>query len=95
VLVLALGICGVTTQFTVVNAFVLRGFSFPHPETVDERWTDRSAGDAAKTIISAPAIFRRARITKTCAWRSNRFRRWLRNLFGSTINVTYRNNPQR
>src|ERR1041385_7945860 len=32
VLVLALGIAGVTTQFTVVNAFVLRGFSFPHPE---------------------------------------------------------------
>ena len=32
VLVLALGICGVTTQFTMVNAFVLRGFSFPHPE---------------------------------------------------------------
>src|SRR3954464_889130 len=32
VLVLAFGICGVTTQFTVVNAFVLRGFSFPHPE---------------------------------------------------------------
>src|SRR6266567_6654752 len=32
VLVLGLGICGVTTQFTVVNAFLLRGFSFPHPE---------------------------------------------------------------
>jgi len=32
VFVLALGICGVTTQFTVVNAVVLRGFSFPHPE---------------------------------------------------------------
>ncbi|PYJ87696.1 MAG: permease, partial [Verrucomicrobia bacterium] len=32
VLVLALGIAGVTTQFTIVNAFVLRGFSFPHPE---------------------------------------------------------------
>jgi len=32
VLVLALGICGVTTQFSVVNAIVLRGFSFPHPE---------------------------------------------------------------
>src|SRR5437588_12677527 len=30
--VLALGIAGVTTQFTIVNAFVLRGFSFPHPE---------------------------------------------------------------
>src|SRR3954447_27046882 len=32
VTVLALGICGVTTQFTVVNAFVLRGFSFPHAD---------------------------------------------------------------
>jgi ABC-type antimicrobial peptide transport system permease subunit len=30
--VLALGICAVTTQFTVVNAVVLRGFTFPHPE---------------------------------------------------------------
>src|SRR4029077_15160791 len=30
--VLALGIGAVTTQFTVVNAFVLSGFSFPHPE---------------------------------------------------------------
>src|SRR5205814_7099197 len=32
ILVLALGICGVTTQFAVVNALVLRGFSFPQPE---------------------------------------------------------------
>src|SRR3954453_23967181 len=32
VLGLALGICGVTTQFTVINAVILRGFSFPHPE---------------------------------------------------------------
>src|ERR1700704_3364440 len=32
VLVLALGIGGAMTQFTVVNAIVLRGFSFPHPE---------------------------------------------------------------
>src|SRR4029077_3037091 len=32
VLVLALVICGVTTQFTVVDAMVLRGFSFPHAE---------------------------------------------------------------
>src|SRR5437879_5611264 len=32
VLVLALGIGGATTQFTVLNAVVLRGFSFPHPE---------------------------------------------------------------
>ena len=32
VLVLGLGIGGATTQFTVVNAVVLRGLSFPHPE---------------------------------------------------------------
>ncbi len=32
VFVLALGICGVTTQFAVVNGVLLRGFSFPHPE---------------------------------------------------------------
>ncbi len=32
VLVLGLGIGFATTQFTVVNAVVLRGFSFPHPE---------------------------------------------------------------
>jgi len=32
VLVLGLGIGGATTQFTVVNAIMLRGFSFPHPE---------------------------------------------------------------
>jgi putative ABC transport system permease protein len=32
VLVLGLGIGGATTQFTMVNAIVLRGFSFPHPE---------------------------------------------------------------
>src|SRR5437763_14655901 len=32
ILVLALGIGGAMTQFAVVNAIVLRGFSFPHPE---------------------------------------------------------------
>ena len=32
VLVLALGICAVTTQFSVVNGVVLRGFSFPHAD---------------------------------------------------------------
>src|ERR1700750_1048703 len=31
-LVLGLGIGAATTQFTIVNAIVLRGFSFPHPE---------------------------------------------------------------
>src|SRR5712692_3746324 len=30
VIVLALGICGVTTMFSVVNGVLLRGFSFPN-----------------------------------------------------------------
>ncbi|MGH9750326.1 MAG: hypothetical protein ACRD6R_10430 [Candidatus Polarisedimenticolia bacterium] len=30
VTVLALGICGVTTTFSVVNGVMLRGFSFPN-----------------------------------------------------------------
>src|SRR5438270_13061825 len=48
VLVLALGIGGATTQFTVVNAIVLRGFSFPHPEQlvsvglIDHKATDQN-----------------------------------------------------
>ena len=48
VTVLALGICGVTTQFTMVNAIMLRGFSFPHPEQlmnvglIDPQATDQN-----------------------------------------------------
>ena len=48
VLVLALGIGGAMTQFTVVNAIVLRGFSFPHPEQlvsvglIDPKATDQN-----------------------------------------------------
>src|SRR5512140_1074736 len=30
ILVLALGICGVTTMFAVVNGVLIRGFSFPN-----------------------------------------------------------------
>src|SRR3954447_26147809 len=59
VLVLALGICGVTTQFTVVNAFVLRGFSFPHPEQlmsvglIDPQGTPQNNNFGAGVIPSA------------------------------------------
>jgi putative ABC transport system permease protein len=34
VFVLALGICGVTTMFSVVNGVILRGFSFPHADRI-------------------------------------------------------------
>src|SRR5579864_1206498 len=32
ILVLALGICGVTTMFSVVNGVMIRGFSFPNAD---------------------------------------------------------------
>src|SRR5947209_20252948 len=59
VLVLALGIGRVTTQFTVVNAFVLRGFSFPHPEQlvsvglIDPQATPQNNNFGAGNIPSA------------------------------------------
>src|SRR5947209_3375065 len=35
VIVLALGICGVTTMFSVVNGVLLRGFSFPNADRLE------------------------------------------------------------
>src|SRR5688572_8736493 len=41
VFVLALGICGVTTMFSVIDGVLLRGAPFPHPEQlVDVQWRD-------------------------------------------------------
>src|SRR5947209_18056973 len=56
VLVLGLGIGGATTQFTVVNTIVLRGFSFPHPEQlmsvglIDPKATDQNNNFGLGTI---------------------------------------------
>ena len=94
VLVLALGICGVTTQFTVVNAFVLRGFSFPHPEQLmsvgllDPQATPQNNNFGAGNIPSAQDYE-----DLRAAQRS--FSQMAAYLNGSTINVSYRNNPQR
>src|SRR5882762_220574 len=85
VLVLALGICGVTTQFTIVNAFVLRGFSFPHPEQlvsvglIDPQGTPQQNNFGNGNIPAGQQSF---------ALMSGYIN-------GSTINVTYKNNPQR
>src|ERR1043166_890743 len=59
VLVLALGIGGATTQFTVVNTIVLRGFSFPHPEQlvgiglIDPKASDQNNNFGNGTILTA------------------------------------------
>src|SRR5450432_518939 len=92
--VLALGICGVTTQFTMVNAVVLRGFSFPHPEQlmsvglIDPQATPQNNNFGNGNIPSAQDYEDLRAAQQSFALMSGY-------LNGSTINVTYKNNPQR
>ncbi len=94
VLVLALGIGGVTTQFTVVNAFVLRGFSFPHPEQlmsvglIDPKASAQNNNFGAGNIPSAQDY-------EDIRAAQQSFSMMAAYLNGSTINVSYHNNPQR
>jgi predicted permease len=93
-IVLALGISGVTTQFTVVNALVLRGFSFPHPEELmtvgfidplaDDNQNNNGAGNIPTTQDYEDLRGAQQSFALMSAY-----------INGSTINVTYKNNPQR
>src|SRR5437660_4998079 len=94
VLVIALGIGGATTQFTVVNPIVLLGFSFPHPEQlvsvglIDPKATDQNNNFGLGQIPTAQDYE-----DLKAAQRS--FSLMAGYLNGSTINVSYKNNPQR
>src|SRR5437870_3082282 len=94
VLVLGLGICGVTTQFTIVNGLVLRGFSFPHPEQlmsvglIDPQASAQNNNFGIGNIPTAQD-FEDLRAAQQS------FAQMAGYLSGSTINVTYKNNPQR
>lgn len=94
VLVLGLGIGGATTQFTVVNAVGLRGFSFPHPEQlvtiglIDPKATDQNNNFGFGVIPTAQDYEDLKAPQKSCSLMAGY-------LSGSTINVTYKNNPQR
>jgi putative ABC transport system permease protein len=94
VLVLALGIGGATTQFTVVNTILLRGFSFPHPEQlmsvglIDPKATDQNNNFGVGQIPTAQDYEDLKAAQKS-------FSMMAAYLSGSTINVTYKNNPQR
>src|SRR5947209_17640923 len=94
VLVLALGIGGATTQFTVVNAIVLRGFSFPHPEQlvsvglIDPKATAQVNNFGLGQIPTAQDYEDLKAAQKSFGMMAGY-------LAGSTINVTYKNNPQR
>jgi putative ABC transport system permease protein len=94
VLVLALGIGGATTQFTVVNAIVLRGFSFPHPEQlasvglIDPKASDQNNNFGVGNIPTAQDY-------EDLKAAQHSFGMMAGYLSGSTINLTYKNNPQR
>src|SRR6267154_4273003 len=94
VLVLALGIGGATTQFTIVNAIVLRGFSFPHPEQlmtvglIDPKASDQNNNFGLGNIPSAQDY-------EDLKNAQQSFAMMAAYLSGSTLNVSYKNNPPR
>src|ERR1044071_7224777 len=94
ILVLALGIGGAMTQFAVANAIVLRGFSFPHPEQlvgvglIDPKASDQNNNFGNGNIPTAQDYEDLKASQKSCSLMAGY-------LSGSTINVTYKNNPQR
>ena len=91
VTVLALGICGVTTMFSVVNGVMLRGFSFPTADRlVAVNFIDPTSGGpggfnnqtySLDYVEYAPA---QQSFDLTAAY-----------LNGSTVNVTYNGQPKR
>ena len=94
IIVLALGIGGAMTQFAVVNAIVLRGFSFPQPEQlVSVGLIDPKASDQDNNFGNGniPA----AQDYEDIKAAQKSFSMMAGYLNGSTINVTYNNNPQR
>jgi len=94
VLVLGVGIGGATTQFSVVNALVLRGFSFPHPEQlVSAGLIDPQASaetnNFGRGVIPVYQDYEDLRAAQKSFVQMAAYEN------GSTINVTYKNNPQR
>jgi predicted permease len=94
VLVLGLGIGGATTQFTIVNAIVLRGFSFQHPEQlvsvglIDPKASDQNNNFGIGQIPTAQDYEDLKAAQKSFSMMAGY-------LAGSTINVTYKDKPQR
>ncbi len=91
VLVLAIGIAAVTTQFSIVNGVLLRGFSFPNADRlmnvnfIDP--TSRTAFGVNGRILSSD--FREFRFEQKS------FERMASYLSGSTVNVTVNGSPRR
>jgi putative ABC transport system permease protein len=91
ILVLALGICGVTTMFSVVNGTMLRGFSFPNADRLaSARFIDPSTANFFGVNGQISAMdFEEIRPVQQS------FDRLAAYLNGSTVNVTVDGRPQR
>jgi predicted permease len=91
VIVLALGICGVTTMFSVVNGVMLRGFGFPNADRlVSANFIDPSSASFFGVNGQISAMDFEELLP---AQRS--FESMAAYLNGSTVNVTVNNKPQR
>src|SRR5260221_3695783 len=91
VMVLALGICGVTTMFSVVNGVMLRGFGFPNAgRLVSANFIDPSSATffGANGQISAMDF-------EELLLAQRSFESMAAYLNGSTVNVTVNARPQR
>src|SRR3954471_8320396 len=89
VFVLALGICGVTTMFTVIDGVLLRGAPFPHAEQlVDVQWRDPAQPPEVTTNL-LPADYLELR------HHQESFSDVAAYLNLSTVNVTIDRMPQR
>ncbi len=93
VTVLALGICGVTTMFSVVNGTMLRGFSFPNAarlagiQVIDPTQKNANANGFGGQIFSLDYEAMREQ--------QKSFDRLAAYIPGATVNVTIDGNPQR
>jgi putative ABC transport system permease protein len=94
VTVLALGICAVTTQFSIVNGVVLRGFAFPNADRLMSlQFIDPSPqppnffGNQPNQILALDY--------QELAAHQKSFESIAAYIFQSTVNVSYLENPQR
>ncbi|HEY0946591.1 MAG TPA: ABC transporter permease [Opitutaceae bacterium] len=89
VLVLALGISGVTTMFSVIDGVLLRGMPFPEPaQLVDVQWRDPKQPPEVTTNL-LPADYFELRTLQTS------FSDFAAYLNLSTVNITIKQTPQR
>src|SRR5215831_19522823 len=91
VIVLALGIAGVTTMFSVVNGVMLRGFAFPNADRLASlNFVDQTRA----TFFGVPGQLSPLDFQELVPQQQS-FERLAAYLNGSTVNVTYNGHPQR